>query len=201
MTSRQQLKRWSVGLALFLITSGLIHYFFLSNFRGITHQTGFRSGQISPFMIHHVLTRLKIKTIINLRGQNKHDLWYQQELLYSQANHINHIDLRLSSTKLPEPKQLIQLVETLRSSTQPILIHCQSGADRTGFAAAILEILQGSSLREAKRQFSWRYYGFRSPRIGHLSFDKYEHWLSAHHLDHSREHFLAWVHANDRYVF
>jgi len=201
MTSLQQLKRWSVGLALLLLISGLIHYIFLSNLRCIPHQTAFRSGQLSPFMIHHVLTRLKIKTIINLRGQNENELWYQQELTHSQANHINHIDIRLSATQLPEPAQLIQLVDALNSSYYPLLIHCQSGADRSGFAAAILKILDGSTLSEAKRQFSWRYYGFRSPRIGHLSFEKYEHWLSAHHIEHSRKHFLVWVHANDRYIF
>lgn len=201
MTSLQQPKRWSVGLALLLLTSGLIHYFFLSNFRCITSQTIFRSGQISPFMIDHVLTRLNIKTIINLRGQNKNALWYQQELTHSQANQINHIDIRLSATQLPEPAQLMQLVDALNSSDYPLLIHCQSGADRSGFVAAIIKILNDSDFSEAKRQFSWRYYGLKSGRIGDLSFEKYEHWLKAHHLEHSREHFLAWVHANYRYIF
>ena len=199
--SRQQVTRWSVVIALCLLISGLTHYFFLSNFHSIITKKVYRSGQLSPVLIDHVLTHYKIKTIINLRGQNETQRWYQQEMRASQANHLEHIDIRLSSAQLPEPQELIQLVDSLINSKDPMLIHCESGADRSGFAAAIIKILHGSNLIEAKRQFSWRYYGFKAARIGDLSFEKYEHWLNAHQLTHSREHFLTWVHAHDRYVF
>jgi protein tyrosine/serine phosphatase len=50
-------------------------------------------------------------------------------------------------------------------------MHCKSGADRAGFAAALYLLLQrGASVEEAKAQLSWRYLHVRGAATGVLHF-------------------------------
>ena len=50
-------------------------------------------------------------------------------------------------------------------------MHCKSGADRAGFAAALYLMLQrGMSAEEAQGQLSWRYLHLRGAATGVLHF-------------------------------
>jgi hypothetical protein len=47
-------------------------------------------------------------------------------------------------------------------------VHCKSGADRAGFAAALFLVLQGQRVAEAQRQLSWRFGHWHRSRAGVL---------------------------------
>ena len=63
---------------------------------------------------------------------------------------------------------MLALTEALRTAPQPALIHCKSGADRAGFAAAVFLLLQGKPAAEAMRQLSLRFGHVRRSRAGVL---------------------------------
>lgn len=68
------------------------------------------------------------------------------------------IDVPLASTRELSDQELQQLVETLRSAEKPILIHCRSGSNRTGLAAAIyLAAFVQAGTDRAGQQLSVRY--------------------------------------------
>ncbi len=92
--------------------------------------------------------------------------------------------------------QLRTLIETFDSAEYPILIHCQWGAERTGLASAFAELLRpGSTLEDARRQFSIRYLFVRvnDGKIMAEHLDQYERWLAASGLTHTPATFRRWV--------
>lgn len=66
--------------------------------------------------------------------------------------------VRLWTTRLVDGEVLLDLVDKLRHMPKPMLVHCKSGADRTGLAVTLyLHVLKGVSLEEARRALNWRY--------------------------------------------
>ena len=81
---------------------------------------------------------------------------------------------------------------------KPVLIHCQSGIDRTGIAAALACLLldDSSSTEAALDQLTWRFgcLPWRKSREDKRDFLlAYESWLGARGQTHSRQHFRAWL--------
>jgi len=115
-----------------------------------------RSNQPSPRQIAAHAQR-GIRSILNLRGKSKQSFWLFEAEACA-AHGLSLHDLNMSARKLPSRQILLQLHHLLTSLERPLLIHCKSGADRTGLAAALYLIwVEGRSVAEAQRQFSWRY--------------------------------------------
>jgi hypothetical protein len=74
---------------------------------------------------------------------------------------------------------------------EPALIHCKSGADRTGLAAGIWLLLQGRPVAAALAQLSLRYGHVAAARTGILDafFRAYADFVEAH----GPKPFLDWV--------
>jgi protein tyrosine/serine phosphatase len=71
---------------------------------------------------------------------------------------VNLVSLKLRADREPDSTTLHRLVEVLRTAPTPLLIHCESGADRTGLAAALYELVVLSRPAEtAEKQLSFRY--------------------------------------------
>lgn len=118
----------------------------------------YRSGQLWPSQLSRVLEEKRIRTVINLRGENLDRAWYVDEVKVTQAAGVRHISLPMSANREPNDALLASLIETLRTAEQPVLIHCEAGADRTGLASALYTLLTlHRSPQEADAQLSFRY--------------------------------------------
>ena len=192
-----RLQCWLLPLLIILIILAILYSALKDNFHVVVRDQVYRSAQLSPAKTK-VLIRLKnIKTIINLRGSNPNKNWYNQEIHMAAALHINHYDLALSSTALPTPEQLRELAHLIQDAPKPILIHCLSGADRTGLASAMAKILlENAPLFEAKKQFSWQYYVISNQSIGKQVFNDYQLWLTQQHKTSNLNHFVQWVYSS-----
>jgi protein tyrosine/serine phosphatase len=77
--------------------------------------------------------------------------------------------VNIRGRQAPSTVSLLSLIDLFSSIEYPILIHCKSGADRSGFAAAVyLMSVEGWSPEEASAQLSWRYGHLRRSRAGIL---------------------------------
>lgn len=77
--------------------------------------------------------------------------------------------LILRSRMAPPLATLREAIERLPALEPPILVHCKSGADRAGLAAALyLLIVEKRPAREAKRQLSLRFGHVASAKTGIL---------------------------------
>jgi uncharacterized membrane-anchored protein/protein tyrosine phosphatase (PTP) superfamily phosphohydrolase (DUF442 family) len=101
----------------------------------------YRSGQLSPAGFSDVVAKYRIKTIVNLRGENKGMAWYDDEVRFCDEHGVGLVNVRMTAKKLPTPAEVRQLLVALHSP-QPILVHCNSGSDRTGLACALFLIDQ-----------------------------------------------------------
>lgn len=96
------------------------------------------------------------KTIINLRGASMQPQYQLEKTLCAELE-LDLIDIEMEGGKAPSKEKLHALLEAFDTAEKPILIHCKSGADRTGLAAALYQLSIGKSIEDAKRQLSLRY--------------------------------------------
>jgi protein tyrosine/serine phosphatase len=93
-----------------------------------------------------------LRSILNLRGGSHADWWYDAEVKAAEAGGVCFYDFPLSATKRPTRRELLVLIDTLESCSYPLLIHCKSGADRTGLASALYFMVRcGTPPRQAER--------------------------------------------------
>lgn len=127
----------------------------------------YRSNQPDPKRIAKLAAE-GIRTIINLRAAIPASYYlFEREACAEQG--LVLISHQLSSGTLPPRAELLALCDTFATVQKPVLIHCKSGADRTGLAAAIYLILIGNApVDVALRQLHWRYLHFSNGPRGVL---------------------------------
>lgn len=121
----------------------------------------YRSAQLTPEALHTYQTRYGIRTIINLRGENAGQPWYDAEAAFAEARGLTLMNFRMSAKRELTGEQVEQLIALMRTAPKPVLIHCRHGADRTGLAAALyLAAIHNVDEETAEDQLS--------PVYGHL---------------------------------
>ncbi len=117
-----------------------------------------------------------IKTVLNLRGKAKQP-HYLFEVESCADLGMTLVTCQMAARRAPSIAELTKLLDAFKTIERPFLMHCKSGADRTGLAAAIyLMIYEGASIAEAKKQLSFRYIHIRRTKTGILDhfLDTYE---------------------------
>jgi protein tyrosine/serine phosphatase len=128
-----------------------------------------RSNQPDPAMIRR-LAGQGVKAILNLRGATEYGSYLLEREACKTAG-IELVDFKLTSRALPSREDVLALDALFARLPRPFLMHCKSGADRAGFAAALYLLLQGElPAEEAGRQLSWRYLHLRGAATGVLHF-------------------------------
>ena len=189
--------RYARYIVIFGIISFSFTFYYVSNndnFHEVVKGRVYRSAQLKSNKLQEYISRYKLKTIINLRGESKKE-WYEREKETAIINNVELYNFKFSARNLPRISQLDSLIETLVNAEKPLLIHCQGGAERSGMASAIaLSIEQNPPLPELRKQFSWRYFVAPfSHSIGTLLFSKYEEWLNSTGKKHDHKNLLFWI--------
>lgn len=168
------------------------------NFRTIVPGCAYRSGQLRPESLEDHVDHYHLRSVINLRGANPDVGWYQEECAVAARLGVAHYDMPTDSSFPPTAEDLRQWLEVLDHCPKPLLIHCQSGIDRTGLLAAVcvLRLDAGGSLERARAQLGLNHghLPWRTNRGRFLAFlDLYEEWLAGRRLSHSPEQFGYWA--------
>ncbi len=128
-----------------------------------------RSSQPDPAMVRR-LAGQGFRAILNLRGETEYGS-YLLEREACRAAGIELVDFKLSSRVLPTREEILALDAAFERLPRPFLMHCKSGADRAGFAAALYLLLRkGASPEEAAGQLHWRFLHVRGAATGVLHF-------------------------------
>lgn len=137
---------------------------FNDNFSAVQEGVCYRSKTVSPEALKKYISDFKIKTILNLREAS--GVWFEKEDAVVKAAGIALETITLNGRALPSQDAMIKIFKLFENqAAQPILIHCQAGADRTGLAAAFWKLTQqNASLEDALAQqvpsrghFEWRF--------------------------------------------
>lgn len=182
--------RWIVtpiicAIALVGLSAGAwaLHRHLSGNIHAVEPGVLYRSAQLNGDDLASVLAKYKIRSVVNLRGKNEGETWYENDLKISAAHEVAHFDVGMWASSEPEPKVVAKLLQILKTAPQPILIHCYSGADRSGLAAALYErLIKGESAQNAARQLSFWYGHFPWLGSGTVAMDRAYWRLSANTL-------------------
>ncbi len=149
-----------------LVLMGGVRFLYLSsqgNFHAITPKEAYRSAQMDNTELEYYITKYKISTVINLRGEQKNEPWYFDEVEVCRKYNVFHYNLRMSAEQMPSNGTIKELLSLFIKAPRPVLIHCKAGADRSGLAAALWKtVINGIPKDQAKNQLTIWY--------GHMPF-------------------------------
>ena len=128
----------------------------------------YRSNHPLPWQLRHAARRFGLRTVINLRGERADCGSDRLGRAEAAALGLLHVDAPFESRGAPHRDRILRLAEIYRAMAEPALIHCKSGADRTGLAAGIWLLLQGRPPEAALAQLSLRFGHVRQGRTGIL---------------------------------
>jgi protein tyrosine/serine phosphatase len=150
------------ALALLLVAALIASYCGVIRYTGNIHvvEQGkfYRSAQLDDKQLRQIIAKYKIKSILNLLGQHSTEPWYEDELTISKTLYLEHYDYGISAGDLVTLEQINEILDIVRTAQKPMLVHCLSGADRTGLVAALfLADVEKRSIYEAADQLSLKY--------------------------------------------
>jgi protein tyrosine/serine phosphatase len=148
-----------------------------------------RAAQPAP---HHFarMNAQGVRTIVNLRNGRGHGSWQLQREVCERLG-LTMAEFVVRSRAAPDRDTILRAKAFFDGLAYPVVFHCKSGADRTGFVAALyLVVREGRSADEALRQLSLRYGHLRFARTGILDafFERYRDEGEARGVP-----FLEWV--------
>jgi protein tyrosine/serine phosphatase len=151
-----------------------------NNFHEVLPGELYRSGQLKAHEIADAHQAYGIQSIINLRGENEGEDWYEIETAEAKKLSITHYDFPMLSEKELTKDEAKELIAIMRDAPKPLLIHCQAGANRTSLASALyMAAVEMETEKESEEQMSLRYgyfpLVFRYTKTMRESFDKLEH--------------------------
>ncbi len=100
-----------------------------------------------------------IKTFINLGGASTLPQYLIENDMCRELG-ITLVDLPMTAGRKPTGKEMQDLLDAFDTAERPLLVHCKSGADRTGLAAAAYLLDQSQDVKSAKAQLAVRFLHF-----------------------------------------
>lgn len=143
------------------------------NFHEVLPNELYRSAQLRPDKLSEVLKTYGIRTVYNLRGPNPDQPWYRDEKEAVEKAGLNYISIPMKASRVMSDADAHNLMDSFSKAEKPILIHCKSGADRTGLAAALYLAGVAQKGEEASEaQLSLRYGHIALPFLGEFNMDQ-----------------------------
>lgn len=133
-----------------------VYLFGWANFHQLD-KNAYRSAQMFDYNLEYFLKEYQIKSILNLRGAHPERKHYQDEIRIAQELNVLHYNYEMQSYNELNSSRINALLEILKEAPKPLLIHCRSGADRTGLVSALYMLQNGAPFDEAKKHLSYRY--------------------------------------------
>jgi len=122
------------------------------------------------------LREMGIRSVLNLRGAAGAAHYLVEEESCRELG-LTLVNVTFHARHAAPREDILKVIAAFRSIEKPFVMHCKSGADRAGFAAAIyLLVIEGRPVAEARRMLTARYIHFRWTKTGVLDYilDLYE---------------------------
>jgi protein tyrosine/serine phosphatase len=163
---------------LFFAAGGYIAYILTTgNFHSITPGEAYRSAQLDRTRLQYYIKKYGIRSVVNLRGRFADEAWYVNEIRTCSDLGVEHYDLELSALHEPDSSQVRQLLAIFKAAPRPVLIHCQSGADRSGLAAAMWKVIVDKETK-ATAENQLTIWDGHIPIRGTIAMDRfYDKWI------------------------
>jgi uncharacterized protein (TIGR01244 family) len=156
--ARRRALLFAIGISACVAGGFFAHQFITNNFHTVVAGELYRSAQPSPTDLARYKADFGVATILNLRGANPGKPWYDEEIAAARKLGVTVIDIPLSASRELSPNEVTGVIAAMKSAQKPLLIHCKSGADRSGLASALyLASIARVGEEQAEGQLSMRY--------------------------------------------
>jgi protein tyrosine/serine phosphatase len=150
------------GVSVGLIAAAIGGYWGILQYEGNFHTVSagvlYRSAQLSKNEIRWTVRQYGIKSVLNLRGAHAGQFWYDDEIEAAGELGLAHFDYPMSSKRFVTSQQIGEVLAIVSKAPKPLLIHCKSGADRSGLVAALYRFSEtGASATQADQELSLVY--------------------------------------------
>jgi len=150
------------GVSVGLMAAAIGSYWGVLQYEGNLHAVSagvlYRSAQLSKSDTRWAVREYAIKSVLNLRGAHTGQSWYDDEIAAAGELGLAHFDYPLSAKRFVTSQQIEEILDIMRKAPKPLLIHCKSGADRTGLVAALYRFSEtGASAADADRELALIY--------------------------------------------
>lgn len=170
---KTRLGRLIARLDMYLVDHGA----FRALYNNLHHLGGgmYRLSQPSPAQLRRYRRTLGVRTVINLRGVNPQQGAYALEEDACRRLGLTLVNHSLGSRRMPSKEEVLALRDAFETIEYPAMLHCKSGADRAGLAAALYRHFHLGEPIEQLTELNWRYGHFRFGNTGRLDyfFDAY----------------------------
>ncbi len=147
-----------------------------------------RANQPSPRRLGIYQRKLGLKSVVNLRGGSQQGFYLFEAEICQKLGLTLH-DVHFSARKAPKKNALLAMFDLFETLQKPALIHCKSGADRTGLISALYLLdVEHRSIAEAKQQLSFRYLHLKSTQTGIM-----DHFLTRYEAEAKGRSIRDWV--------
>lgn len=134
------------------------------NFHRVKKRELYRSGQIQKEEFQ-LLKDFGVKTIISFNNYEVAGFSAKDEARWAKEQGITFIHEEMHPWNKPSLRHLLRVVELMKNSEKPVLIHCQGGSDRTGMAVAAYKMIYENWSYDAVFN-EMLYYGFNRVEYG-----------------------------------
>ena len=154
----------------------------------------YRENQPSPKRIA-LLAEEGIKTILNLRAESPKGFYLLEEEACQQHG-IKLVNFRVYSRDVHTREKIRAAKALFPTLEYPVMMHCKSGADRTGFMGVLYRHFHmGDSIEQAMEQLSFKYLHIKEGKTGMLDFFFHDYLkYAAQEKENGRDaEFIDWV--------
>ena len=157
------LRALAVGVVAVVAVAGTVGAYcgaiiYEGNFRTVESGVLYRSAQLDQAALEGFARHYGIKSVLNLRGAHAGAPWYESEMAAVRELGLKHYDYPISAKRFVSGAQIAQILDIVREAPKPLLVHCQSGADRSGLVAALYEYaVRHAAAEQADQQLSLAY--------------------------------------------
>lgn len=163
---------------------------FDGNVHVVAAERVYRSAQLSAEDLRMFVAEHHIRCVLNLRRASEPTPEYVAERALCAELGVEFVSLPFSPSKLPEPKTVVALIDRFRAGPYPLLVHCEHGADRTGLASVVYDlVIERKELELALHDdLSWR--------TGHVGLGReraMDHFFELYRTTRGARDFEAWA--------
>ncbi len=128
-----------------------------SNFHIVEQNRFYRSGQPTRAQLESWIDRYHLKTVVSLRGGSPDNPDLAASRSAAENKGIQFVQHKLRARRYPTKPELLGLWKIFAGGDYqyPMLVHCQSGVDRSGLASGIYLLWRTGDLDQAEEQLDF----------------------------------------------
>lgn len=132
---------WGACALVAIAATGIGSSRILDNFHVVDANRYYRSAQLSAGELEHYIEKYHIRSILSLRSAQPGEDWYDAEVAMARKHGVVHHSVGMRASSLPHRQDILDALDFMKDAPRPLLVHCASGADRTGLNAALYTMI------------------------------------------------------------